>query len=95
LDRAAPRAVFVAVGFQTVPSFDLIPVVRKEIAILGIRSGSRADLMHILDLAATRRIQVPAITHWPLDGINNAFAALRTGQLEGKAVIQLSSGDSE
>jgi 2-desacetyl-2-hydroxyethyl bacteriochlorophyllide A dehydrogenase len=89
LDRAAPRAVFVAVGFQTVPSFALIPVVRKELAILGIRSGSRADLMRILDLAATRGIQVPGITTWPLDRINDALADLRNGRVEGKAVIQM------
>jgi propanol-preferring alcohol dehydrogenase len=89
LDRAAPRALFVAVGFQTVPDFEFIPVVRKELAILGIRSGSRADLMRILDLAATRRIQVPGVTTWPLDRINNAFTDLRNGRVEGKAVIQV------
>jgi D-arabinose 1-dehydrogenase-like Zn-dependent alcohol dehydrogenase len=81
----------VAVGFQTVPRFDLIPVVRKEIALFGIRSGSRSDLMRILDLASTRRIRLPGITPWPLDGINDALSALRDGQLEGKAVIQMST----
>jgi 2-desacetyl-2-hydroxyethyl bacteriochlorophyllide A dehydrogenase len=94
LDHLAPRGVFVAVGFQTVPSLELIPVVRKEIAILGVRSGSRGDLMRILDLAATRRIRVPGITTWPLEEINDALAHLRDGRLEGKAVIQLRSPSS-
>jgi 2-desacetyl-2-hydroxyethyl bacteriochlorophyllide A dehydrogenase len=91
LDHVTPRGVFVAVGFQTVPRLELIPVVRKEIAIVGVRSGSRVDLMRVLDLAATRRIRVPGITTWPLDGINDALAHLRDGRLEGKAVIEVRS----
>jgi 2-desacetyl-2-hydroxyethyl bacteriochlorophyllide A dehydrogenase len=91
LDHVAPRGVFVAVGFQTVPSLELIPVVRKEIAIVGVRSGSRLDLMRVLDLAATHRIRVPGITTWPLEEINDALAHLRDGRIEGKAVIQVRS----
>jgi NAD+-dependent secondary alcohol dehydrogenase Adh1 len=89
LDRLAPRGVFVAVGFQTVPQLALIPVVRKEIALFGVRSGSRADLLRILDLAATGRIRLPEVTTWPLAAINEALAALRGGALAGKAVIEV------
>jgi D-arabinose 1-dehydrogenase-like Zn-dependent alcohol dehydrogenase len=81
--------VFVAVGFQTVPQLALIPVVRKEIALFGVRSGSRADLLRILDLAATGRIRLPEVTTWPLAAINEALAALRGGALAGKAVIEV------
>lgn len=89
LQNLEPRGVFVAVGFQTVPQFDLIPVVRKELAFLGIRSGSRDDLVQILDLAATRRIQLPEISTWPLYGINEALSDLRAGRVKGKAVVQI------
>jgi 2-desacetyl-2-hydroxyethyl bacteriochlorophyllide A dehydrogenase len=89
LDHLAPRGMFVAVGFQAVPNFELIPVVRKEIALFGIRSGSRDDLIRILDRAATRRIRLPGVTTWPLDGINEALTELRGGRLSGKAVVQM------
>jgi propanol-preferring alcohol dehydrogenase len=89
LEHLAPRGVFVVVGFQTVPQFELIPVVRKELAFLGIRSGSREDLIHILDLAATRRIRLPEVATWPLEGINEALTELWGGRVRGKAVVQV------
>jgi alcohol dehydrogenase, propanol-preferring len=89
LHHLSARGVFVAVGFQAVPNFELIPIVRKEIALLGIRSGSRDDLIRSLDLAATRRIRLPEVATWPLDGINEALTELRGGRLRGKAVVQM------
>jgi len=89
LQHLSARGVFVAVGFQAVPNFELIPVVRKEIALLGIRSGSRDDLIRILDLAATWRIRLPEVATWQLDGINEALTELRGGRLRGKAVVQM------
>jgi 2-desacetyl-2-hydroxyethyl bacteriochlorophyllide A dehydrogenase len=89
LHHLSARGVFVAVGFQAVPNFELIPVVRKEIALLGIRSGSRDDLIRILDLAATRRIRMPGLGVWTLEEINDALHALRTGRVEGKAMVQI------
>ncbi len=91
LQNLAPRGVFVAVGFQTIPQFDLIPVVRKELMVHGVRSGSRDDLRRILDLAATQRIRLPTVTTWRLDVINHALAALRNGRVKGKAVVQLAA----
>lgn len=87
--RLTPRGTIVAVGFPTLHSLDLIPVVRKELAIFGIRSGSREDLVSLLRLAADGQIRLPEIKAWPLERINQALAALRQGQIGGKAVIEL------
>jgi propanol-preferring alcohol dehydrogenase len=83
----APGGTYVAAGYATVPSFDLAQVARKELTIRGIRSGSRADLLEVMDLAATGRIRLPPIQVWPLAQINDAFAALRERRVDGKAVI--------
>lgn len=87
MEALAPGGVYVAAGYATVPAFDLARVARKELTLRGIRSGSRADLVEVMDLAATGRIRLPPISVWPLTEINDAFAALRERRVAGKAVI--------
>jgi 2-desacetyl-2-hydroxyethyl bacteriochlorophyllide A dehydrogenase len=87
LDRLAARGLLLAVGYARLPGLDFAPLARKELAVRGIRSGSRADLEHVLALAARRELAVPPVRTWPLAQINEAFAALRRGEVEGKAVI--------
>jgi D-arabinose 1-dehydrogenase-like Zn-dependent alcohol dehydrogenase len=77
----------VVVGYGRTPPLDLAPLARKELAVLGVRSGDRADLERVLALAAAGRIRLPAITTFPLARIDEAFAALRGGGLAGKAVV--------
>lgn len=89
LDALRPGGTYVAAGYSVVPEFQLPMVARKELTIRGVRSGSRADLVNVLDLAATSRIALPAVQSWPLAGINDAFASLRASQVLGKAVIVL------
>jgi D-arabinose 1-dehydrogenase-like Zn-dependent alcohol dehydrogenase len=85
----APRGLIVVVGYTTVAAFDFAPIARKELRILGVRSGSRQDLVDALTAAAERRIHLPAIESWPLVDINAAFHALRAGEVAGKAVIRI------
>lgn len=87
LQRLSPRGLLIAVGYRTVPAFEMAAVARKELTVRGVRSGTRTDLERILALVAKGRIQAPASTTWPLDGINDALGALRAGQVGGKAVI--------
>jgi 2-desacetyl-2-hydroxyethyl bacteriochlorophyllide A dehydrogenase len=87
MESLAPGGVYVAVGYSTVSSFELAHVARKELTLRGIRSGSRADLIEVMNLAATGRIRLPPIRLWPLTEINDAFAALRERRVNGKAVI--------
>jgi D-arabinose 1-dehydrogenase-like Zn-dependent alcohol dehydrogenase len=70
-----------------VPALDLAPVARKELSLLGIRSGSRADLLRALELAASGGIALPSLHSWSLAQVNEALGALHAGQVPGKAVI--------
>jgi 2-desacetyl-2-hydroxyethyl bacteriochlorophyllide A dehydrogenase len=87
LEQLAPRGLFVAVGYGRLPSLDLAPVARKELTIRGVRSGSRRDLEEALELAASGEIRLPAVSTWNIEEINDAFRALRLGEVGGKAVI--------
>ena len=87
IEALAPAGTYVAAGYATVPSFELPHVARKELIVRGVRSGSRADLVHVMDLAASGRIRLPAITTWSLDRINAAIDDLRQRRVRGKAVI--------
>ena len=87
VDALAPRGLYVAAGYATLPSFDFARVARKELELRGIRSGSRSDLVRVLDLAASGRIRLPPVICWPLSEINEAFDALRARRVPGKAII--------
>ncbi len=87
MEALAPGGTYVAAGYAIVPSFDLARVARKELTLRGVRSGSRADLVEVMDLAAAGRIRLPPITAWPLTEINDALTALRERRVAGKAVI--------
>jgi len=89
LELLRPRGLLVVVGYGPIPMLDFAPVARKELTLRGIRSGSRADLVRVLELASSNSIQLPPVETWTVDQINSAFAALRAGDVEGKAVITL------
>jgi len=82
-----PRGTLVVVGYGVLPAFDSAPIARKELGVVGVRSGDRRDLQDALQLAATRQIGLPAISSFPLARIDEAFGALRSGSIPGKAVI--------
>lgn len=87
LEVLAPRGVLVAAAYGNVDSLNLGPAARKELRILGVRSGCRDDLVWVLHAAADSVIRLPAVTTWPLTAIDGAFAALRGRTVGGKAVI--------
>ena len=87
LGALRPRGTLVLVGYGLLPSFDSAPIARKELSVVGVRSGARGDLEQALLLAATGRIRLPSISRFPLAAIDDAFQALRSGAIPGKAVI--------
>jgi 2-desacetyl-2-hydroxyethyl bacteriochlorophyllide A dehydrogenase len=87
LGALRPRGTLIVVGYGVLPAFDSAPIARKELTITGIRSGARDDLERALLLAASGRIRLPAISRFPLSSIDEAFRALRSGAIPGKAVI--------
>lgn len=76
------------IGYRLEPTVDFSIFSRKELRVLGVRSGRREDLETVLILAAGGDIHVPAPRVWPLREINEALAELRRGQVPGKAVIR-------
>jgi 2-desacetyl-2-hydroxyethyl bacteriochlorophyllide A dehydrogenase len=95
LSLLEPHGLFLVVGYCTVSDLDLSVVARRELRIHGVRSGSREHLSQILELAANREIRLPPISTWDLDEINEALVALRSGQVAGKAVIQITHREQE
>lgn len=82
-----PHGSYVLAGYARVPEVDFAELSHKEAAIIGVRSGRRSDLERLLELVAADRVRVPEISEWPLAHINEAFTALRGGEVAGKAVI--------
>jgi propanol-preferring alcohol dehydrogenase len=91
LRALAPQGWYVVAGYAMVESLDFATIARKELVVRGVRSGRRDDLERIVGLAAGGAIRVPTVTGWPLDGINEAIAALRAGDVAGKAVIDVAA----
>jgi L-gulonate 5-dehydrogenase len=87
LELLRPHGLYLAVGYSKVPELDLSLVARRELEIRGTRSGKRTDLEAILGMVGNGTVAPPPIATWPLTRINEAFAALRTGAVAGKAVI--------
>jgi 2-desacetyl-2-hydroxyethyl bacteriochlorophyllide A dehydrogenase len=89
VEALGPQGVYVAAGYGPVDHLDLAPLARKEGTIIGVRSGRRDDLAHIISLAAASTIRLPPISRWPLAHINDALDALQERRVPGKAVIGL------
>jgi 2-desacetyl-2-hydroxyethyl bacteriochlorophyllide A dehydrogenase len=87
IDALRPHGTLVAIGFPTVGQLSFLPIVRKELRIIGVRSGTAADLVEILELAAYGGLTLPQISEWRLQDINKALDALRSGEAPGKCVI--------
>ncbi len=87
LELLEPRGTFILVGYTSLTDFDAAPIARKELTLKGVRSGTRAHLEAVIQLAVERAIRLPPAATWPITDINAAFEALREGRVAGKAVI--------
>lgn len=92
----APQGTLIIVGYTTIDPLDTASIARKELVVRGVRSGSRFDLQHVMELAAEGEIPLPPVDVWPLEEINLALSRLRAGAVPGKVVIEVAaSGDRE
>ena len=67
------------------PIFD---VVLKRLTIRGSIVGTRKDLQEALEFASYGRVKATVETQ-PLDAINEVFARLRAGDINGRVVLQV------
>ena len=91
VDRALsllrPRGRYMVVGYSRVPGLDLAAVSRRELCIVGVRSGARGDLEQVLSAVARGAVKPPPVDTYALSEINDALVALRAGTVRGKAVV--------
>jgi propanol-preferring alcohol dehydrogenase len=67
------------------PIFD---IVLKRLTIRGSIVGTRKDLQEALDFAARGCVSA-AIETQPLEAINDVFARLKQGEINGRVVLQV------
>ena len=86
-------AVGIAAGASTA-NVEITPLVRRGYRIMGSFGGrTRQDLPAVIDLAASGVFSVEdTVTRtYPLDAAGEAFEALARGEIQGRAVIDMSS----
>jgi propanol-preferring alcohol dehydrogenase len=82
--RSAGDLTIVGIAGGALPvSFFSVP---SEASIQTVYWGSRPELVEVLELAAAGRLH-PRITTYDLDAAIDAYHAMQTGKLEGRAVI--------
>ena len=84
LSRALGRLVLVGAGAGTAPfGFFAVP---QECQLSVSSWGTRTELGEVIELAAAGRV-TPHVTTFPLHRAADAYAALRDGTLQGRAVV--------
>jgi 2-desacetyl-2-hydroxyethyl bacteriochlorophyllide A dehydrogenase len=66
-------------------------IAQNEIELIGSRAGSRAELGEALARTAAGGIRSVVTDHFPLSGVNDGLAALRTGRILGRGVLDIGS----
>ncbi|HLM60715.1 MAG TPA: hypothetical protein VK308_07925, partial [Pyrinomonadaceae bacterium] len=77
-------------------SFDLpiFDVVLKRLTVRGSIVGTRHDLQETLEIAAARNI-LPNVEVQPLEAINDVFARLEAGEVNGRIVLGFDQTDAQ
>jgi alcohol dehydrogenase, propanol-preferring len=84
----APRGRFVSTGY-TDQSLNIHPIefILSETSLVSTVAATRADLNDAIALAAGGHLNVPLAGNYPLDGIADALAALRSRSVLGRQVL--------
>jgi Zn-dependent alcohol dehydrogenase len=86
-------AVGIAAGASTA-NVEITPLVRRGLHVAGSFGGrTRVDLPAVVQLAATGGFAVEdtVTRRYPLERVNEAFAALARGEIQGRAVITMTT----
>jgi alcohol dehydrogenase, propanol-preferring len=83
--RKGARVVCAGIHMSDIPSFPY-RLLWEERQLLSVANLTRADAAEFLRVAASMPLQVRTTTY-PLERANDALADLRTGRLEGAAVL--------
>jgi alcohol dehydrogenase, propanol-preferring len=69
------------------PAIDTITLAQRELRVIGSRNGGLQDARDALDLLARGVLRPPIAGRFPLEQINDAFAAARGGRTPGRVII--------
>jgi propanol-preferring alcohol dehydrogenase len=84
----APRGRFVSTGYTDQPlSIHPIDFILSETSLVSTVAATRTDLNDAIALAAAGALTVPLAGQYPLDGIADALAALRSRSVLGRQVL--------
>jgi NAD+-dependent secondary alcohol dehydrogenase Adh1 len=86
MDMLARSGTFAIVGYGGVLSVNTGAMVGEEKAAVANLVGSWPDLYEVVELHAAGRLRLVSQTH-PLDEVNDVLAALREGEVTGRAVL--------
>jgi hypothetical protein len=84
--RRQGRLVFVGYSAARL-SLNPLHLVLRETRILSSLGNTRQELREVVDLAAQGKLRVPVAAEYPLEDAAAVLAALRAGQLTGRAVL--------
>lgn len=89
--RACRKGGRVVVVGYVVPRFTVttMRLVYDEVAVLGSRGASRAELTAAVGLVAAGRVRPVVAEEVALEDVNGAYARLRTGEVIGRAVVTM------
>lgn len=89
INLCASAGRVVVVGFAA-PTFEVpfYGLLMHEKSITGTRASTKADVMEAVTLVASGRIKPVVGSLFPLEGLPEAMAALRAGEVMGRAVIE-------
>ncbi len=84
----APRGRFVSTGYTDQPlSIHPIDFILSETSLVSTVAATRTDLNDAIAMAAAGNLVVPLAASYPLDGIAEALAALRSRSVLGRQVL--------
>jgi S-(hydroxymethyl)glutathione dehydrogenase/alcohol dehydrogenase len=92
IDGGRMVAVGIAAG-SAAASIEITPLVRRGYHLMGSYGArTRVDLPAVVELAASGDVAIQdAVSRtYPLEQVNDAFAALGRGEIQGRAVIKIS-----
>jgi propanol-preferring alcohol dehydrogenase len=93
-ELAARGGTIVVVGEEPEPiTLDTITLAQRELRIVGSRNGSRQEIRDVLELVARGVVRPAIAARFPLERINDAFAASRQGNHAGRVVVTVRDDD--
>lgn len=89
IEAVSPRGRVVQVGMGRVASeFNSIPLIVKEVELVGSVGGGPVDLKGVLDLMASGELS-PEVSTWEFESIPEGLDKLRRGEVKGRLVVDM------